>query len=348
MTQLQARQNIPQAVSNKVYHGKFIMAILVVLIHTFNLPTYGEAPRDGLYYFEMLVTQNIARVAVPMFFFFSGLFFFLNTETPKDATIRIGKRCKSVVIPYLLWNSIYTLLFLGVLRLPFLRSFMQIDHPLNLGNVLKGVFLFQYNYHFWYMAHLIVYILISPILLLLLRNKKIASITMIVLLTINITRLTYGQAQIFNLFYYFAGAYVVKWYPDLVLREKYSKNMPVVALFLFIAMNVITMLMNSQGVLQVALLPMMVCFWLSLDLLSHKKVCAFEKESFFIFSIHLALLLVMDRIIGRLGTSRICGWIDFLVTPCICLGTIYIIYKIMTKLLPGVYSILAGRLTDKK
>lgn len=140
MAQPQARRNIPQAVSNKVYHGKFIMAILVVLIHTFNLPAYGEAPRDGLYYFEMLVTQNIARVAVPMFFFFSGLFFFLDTETPKDATIRIGKRCKSVVIPYLLWNSIYTLLFLGVLRLPFFAFFYANRSSVESGECAKRCF----------------------------------------------------------------------------------------------------------------------------------------------------------------------------------------------------------------
>ena len=342
------RQSIPRDISNKVYHGKFIMAILVVLIHTFNLPAYGETPRDGLYFFEILVSQNMACVAVPMFFFLSGMFFFLNVATQKDVKVEIRKRYISVVIPYLVWNGLYTFLFLGVLQLPFLNSFMQMNHPLTLENMLKGLFLFQYDYHYWYMAHLIVCILISPVLLLLLNNKKTAVITMTVLLATNVVRLTYGQAQFFNLFYYFAGAFLVKWYPDLLLHKKYSKKSSVIALILFSAISVITMLIDSGTVLQVAILPMMLCFWIFLDLLSHKKVYAFEKESFFVFSIHLAFLLVIDRVMARLGTSRLCGWIDYLATPCVCLGAIYIVYKIMTKLLPNVYCVLTGRPVNKK
>ena len=75
----------------------------VVFIHTLN-DSYGQFPvYDWTRY---LVNDELAHIAVPLFFFMSGFLFFYRTDfsfaTYKQKLI---KRVHSLLIPYLLWNA---------------------------------------------------------------------------------------------------------------------------------------------------------------------------------------------------------------------------------------------------
>ncbi len=72
-----------------------------------------------------LLSEEIASVAVPLFFFFSGyLFFSSGLQFSRIEYInKLRRRGKTLLIPYLFWNIIVVILFLALqLFLPQLTS----------------------------------------------------------------------------------------------------------------------------------------------------------------------------------------------------------------------------------
>ena len=92
---------------------RFPMMVCVVLLHTFIIdrPIGGEIlVPNGKYLifdiFQQLYQNELANVAVPMFFFISGYLFYCGI---KEFQLRIfieklRRRVHSLFIPYILWN----------------------------------------------------------------------------------------------------------------------------------------------------------------------------------------------------------------------------------------------------
>ena len=74
-------------------------------------------------------------------------------------------RFHSILIPYLLWNTIYYLGYVIGSRLPFVGRVMGKGLvPVNLSHFLDSILHFRYLYVFWYLKQLILLILLAPIL----------------------------------------------------------------------------------------------------------------------------------------------------------------------------------------
>lgn len=327
---------------NKLHHVKFILAVFVILIHTFNLAYYGKDQKDYLYFVEMFFSERLGRIAVPLFFFISGLLFFLNMDCLADVFTKLKKRAKSVVIPYLLWNLLYTVLFLVVFKLPVLRSLINSDGELSLHNILGGVFLYQYSYHFWYLAHLICFFALTPLLTILLKNRKLSLVILVLLAGVNVMGFSYGEIRFGDFFYFYCGAFLAKWHPQPVIYVQKKKTVSAIALVVLIVMNAVMVAVENPYAYRVSVLFSMVCFWIAMDLFAETKVYAFEKESFFIYCIHTVILEAVEKLIGRLGISRGLGLVDYILAPIICLVLTYMIFRLMKKFTPKVYGVLTG------
>lgn len=98
------------------------LIIGVVLIHidfsglVFNgNPAMGEGQFTGYRILRQLVSNEFARIAVPLFFFISGFLFFFRTDFTRDAYVRkLKKRISSMLIPYIVWNIIILLITLVI------------------------------------------------------------------------------------------------------------------------------------------------------------------------------------------------------------------------------------------
>ena len=101
------------------------LAIMVVFIHISpkvfcisdcQYPIFTG--RGLLNFVEILCSNVISHIAVPTFFFISGLLFFLNIQTwswSKYLT-KIKSRFNTIVIPYMLWNfTSFTLVAIAIL-----------------------------------------------------------------------------------------------------------------------------------------------------------------------------------------------------------------------------------------
>ena len=86
----------------------FVLAILVMMYHNSSVANYeitSSLGKIASYISEFFLA--FAQVAVPLFFIISGALFFRNYDYGKTLT-KYKDRLKSLVIPYLLWNTINT------------------------------------------------------------------------------------------------------------------------------------------------------------------------------------------------------------------------------------------------
>ena len=130
----------------------FLLSILVIFVHSTHFtPADLEAvPRTAFFStsflekMEFFFSSFLGETAVPGFFFLSGLLFFHKLYSSAVWFRKLRSRLFSYLLPYLLWNSGMTGLYLAFGRAPF--------RP---GSILEGIFLYRYNPVFWYFYQLI-------------------------------------------------------------------------------------------------------------------------------------------------------------------------------------------------
>lgn len=130
----------------------FFLSILVIFVHSTHFtPADLEAvPRTTFFStsflekMEFFFSSFLGETAVPGFFFLSGLLFFHKLYSSAVWFRKLRSRLFSYLLPYLLWNSGMTGLYLAFGRAPFRPE-----------SILEGIFLYRYNPVFWYFYQLI-------------------------------------------------------------------------------------------------------------------------------------------------------------------------------------------------
>lgn len=129
-----------------------------------------------------LISQEIARTAVPTFFLISGYLFFTGFIWSKNNYLnKLKSRTRSLLIPFLFWN-IFTLILIALGQSlsitqvyfsgknPFISSFDMFDYI----RYIFGIGVNPIAYQFWFIRDLILLVLLSPFILFL--NKKLPEI----------------------------------------------------------------------------------------------------------------------------------------------------------------------------
>lgn len=81
-----------------------VCACLVVAIHV-GLPT-----SEGVgWWVSRLLKDGICKIAVPFFFAAAGFFLAGHTDEPGWWPREMGKRVRSLLVPYVLWSALWTL-----------------------------------------------------------------------------------------------------------------------------------------------------------------------------------------------------------------------------------------------
>ena len=163
--------------SNRIKIFTFALTILVIWVHSVNLPESwlleGGLPgiARGL---EDFFTNTLGQTAVPGFFMVSAFLFFRNAPEAFSAAFIWQKwksRALSVLLPYLLWNGLY---YAGRLLLSCLLSRAPGEAgyiPFDLETLYQAVVHYLYNPVFWYLWELILLILLTPLIWVLLKNR---------------------------------------------------------------------------------------------------------------------------------------------------------------------------------
>ena len=213
-------ENITSLQSKVIDWLRFPMAAAVVLLHAGEISqgTYGP---DFYSTLRIILSHGICRVAVPCFFFISGFLFFSKLDK-WDWGIwykKIGKRARTLLLPYILWNLIA--LFVGC-GYGWIRSrFNASVEPMSLINLLRNngwlnIFWAStmncpIDYPLWFIRDLIVIVAISPLIYLLIRYCKVwglATVFIICILT--------GSRDIEGFLFFAFGAYLRLFNKDFI------------------------------------------------------------------------------------------------------------------------------------
>lgn len=128
------------------------LSVLVIFVHSthFSLASLQAVPHADFFSTSFLIkiefffSEFLGQVAVPGFFFLSGFLFFRGLDDVKSWGRKLKSRVFSYVLPYLLWNSAMTLLYL---------SFGKAEWSMK--SLWEGIFLYRFNPVFWYFYQLI-------------------------------------------------------------------------------------------------------------------------------------------------------------------------------------------------
>lgn len=327
---------------NKITHLRFILTLFVIMIHTYNL-TLVATSNCVLNFIEELFSNNICRIAVPLFYCISGYLFFYKVTCFKDIFTKLKKRIRSVVLPYLMWNIIYTVVFLVVFQIPVIKHYINNNDVFTISNLLNGIFHYKYSFHFWYIENLILFFAITPLLFYTLKNFICSSAVLGVLLFVNILNINLFDIKISSLFYFYLGAYMVKWFHSKAMASKKRTLFSSCILILYLSLCVISTLYPNDIFNRLVRLVGLVCLWVTFDLLPKVKVRRFEEQSFFIFGIHVLVLEFIEKMIfSFFGSSVYVAFLDYIISPWLTLLLIYVLYRVLIKVLPKTYAFING------
>lgn len=349
---------------------RFPLIVGVVLIHS----VFGESYLEKLTMtpdidfpiyttVSYLFSQIISRIAVPLFFFFSGFLFFYRTSFSSQTYIqKLKKRSKTLLIPYLIWNLI-TLAFTFTIQLlvPNLLSgrnklisdytatdFLWTFWDTKMIDPLSHEHHFPIDFPLWFIRDLMIVVLLSPVIYFLIKKLKHYAVAALGILWmfgwwINVTG--FSSAAVF---FFSFGAYF----------SIYGKNF-VEAMKPFLSISAVT-----YTILTIAELCLRGYEWtsylhnanilvgivLSVSLSAHFiskgtwKVCPFLAESsFFIYVYHGMITGRLTALFSKfLPPSDMVLLFIYLFCPAITIGAGLLAYRCLKRYLPKTTAFVTG------
>ncbi len=336
---------------------RFPLCIGVVLIHV-GVNT-KDCPIHPLYgSIQYFFAQILARIAVPMFFMFSGFLFFYKLEklTLPLYKEKLKRRVRTLLIPYLFWNSM-PILYLLLGRLLGLGSLYGVDFTL--VDWIKpywnwyappfngeGIASYPICVPFWYVRDLMMTVLLSPIIYYLTKHLRAVFVLFLGLLwTTNCWFLVTG-INITALFFFTLGGYFSICGKDFVkLLRPYTIPLGMLYLILIIPVFITRDLMWCPLRRIGILFGMAFVISLASRCLANGRwrVNRFLSEgSFFIFAYHSVALLVLGDIVSFSFSTDIMCTAFYLIKASFIVFVGLEVYYLLKRWFPRFTAIITG------
>lgn len=345
-------------------------AILVVFIHVFSI-------YPGVSIFRVFISQGVARVAVPVFFLTSGYLFFNGIEkwNWSEYAKKIRKRLKTLVLPYLLWNTFFIIWFLltlfvgdsdiltelfekrgGILMYWNCNRF-EYNPSINvLGwKMYNGAF--PINYPLWFIRDLIVISLFSPLVFIFI--KRFWSVLLLFILYLLDIWIPIEGFRAEGFFFFALGGYLM--YNKMGIVSAFKKYKYIIYSLSIISLTLCTYFYGSDYYMYfrrfVCLLGSMSLFLIaSVIVKKGGRITSFLtnniviEASFVVFAAHAigfkpyvcaGIKLLLNALFGGNATAVIYD-IAYFVTPLIISFVIVFFYYLLRALSPKICSVLTG------
>lgn len=345
MKLIHIQNNSESIVRNKVTIISFIASILVVYVHSDNMKAYSISEfSTGLakivYYIESF-GNKFTSIAVPMFFMLSGMLFFRRFEIRKIKD-KLKSRFFSVLIPYLVWASLYYLYFILVTRIPFISNLINNSEPVEISLIMYLKWLWPNSYYtLWFLKNLIIFILMTPVIWALLNNHAHGCPTGLVVLGVLIFISQFGLGNFHlpeGMIYYLIGSYI-----GLNCRNYLQKGSLFLSIFglgyFFISIG--TGLAFEYELCKIVLL---IALWYIMDLFASERVLPkFMFFSFFTYLAHDALLQGIKKIMLKLlGQEPVWALVTYILVPIVVWVVLVFIASFLKNKVPKLWKIAVG------
>jgi hypothetical protein len=245
-------------------------------------------------------------------------------------------------VPYLLWNTIYFLLFAILPLLPFLSGLINAaPAPITFGEILQSIFLHKYSGFLWFVKTLILLTLCAPVFYAVLSRRWLGEGVMLGLLVLLFVN-PFSFPAVTNLkwrfiFFYAAGAFVSLRHPQVLLKRP-PRGMRT-AFGLCIPLLIV---MNAFFDTELYSLLMIVCLWYAIDMDVVPEKKAYE-SSFFIYVVHILMFSIIKKIqYAVLPHTELYMVLSYLTVPLFALLVLIPLATVFKRGLPGAYRLLTG------
>lgn len=332
---------------NKIYWFTFAFSILVVWVHSYNSELFlGRTSQAALIHnIEHGIGDTIAQIAVPGFFMISAYLFYRNFTWEK-LWPKWYSRIRSILIPFIVWNSLYYLGYVTASRLPFLTDVVGKGVvPFGLFPAVDAILHYTYNYVFWYLYQLILLIALAPVIYPVLRRKYLGTVLMVFMVIGVYYQFAFPHLNLDALLYYSAGTYAALHLKSGV--ETWHKKTALWGLLLLVG---VTMYRFAPGVIgdstmAIVLFRLLIpaALWMMVDEGRLPQARIWMTYNFFLYATHFALVRLINKTVAMVvPVTLYLPLVIYLFMPALVLVISYPAGMFLRKQVPWLWRLLNG------
>lgn len=338
--------------SRKISVLSFVLFIGVMGIHTYNLEVYGLGGDSNtiLSVVETFLNRFENGTCVSFFFMISGFLFFRNFNFSL-LWQKYESRGKSILIPYIIWNTLYYLYYVCVTRISLIANIMSGGEKMPVSMIDYIQYIWTGYFTLWFLRELILLILLAPVWYLLLKRRKYFLPEVILILMILVSRGIIHIPQVRLNMYYMLGAYWGLNYKSIMggwqngyLAELCNSRKKALSVVSAVCLPVVIICGEKfmGGLWYNVLLFLLI--WVAMDLFPFKRdVPWWIKCTFFYYCAHDLVLEAVEKVILILGgKSILMAWIDYILAPIVTLLILISVAWILRKRMPFIWKVLSG------
>lgn len=302
---------------------RFPMALLVVMIHCKLNPT-DEWIRGVNHIFG----GGISHVAVPVFFFLSGFLFLRGCDGWQQYGVKLKKRVRSVVIPYVVFNLIAIAVYC-----------VKAHTMVGIGEFWTMMVVRPQDFPLWYLKILMVmFVTVAPLMLL---RQRLLDIVLLVALLAGYLVYGYVESPYAQLLiggtFFTLGAFCCRYKSDLQVKPALS-----VSLFVLSAVGLWWQrYCGAWDAIRFFNLPACLFVVFNQRFVGRaKRLSTLSRYSSFIYYTHT--ILVGGMVVSVLN-RHCCNVLADLAAPFIVSAILIVIYEIMNRLCPRLLDVAIGR-----
>lgn len=331
----------------------FILSILVLFIHSYFAQDIANDSFISAFNHKVsfFFSRSITQFAVPMFFMLSGISFFKEYDNKKYFR-KIKSRLVTLVIPYLLWNTVWMIWEI------FTSYISGEPVSMTLTDILKGIFLYGYNFPFWFLFNIIVFSFAAPIVFLIIRNKYVGIASAICLSIVSLFGI-YLPTDLFyypmSIVFYLIGA-IIGYHFFNCISHKSTKPVQITSVvFLLVYVLAKTIIPKewhiSNYVIETVIYTLAAfAMWNIVDIfIEWIKPRAIYRRSFAIYAMHLNVAIIILKLLSFCVPQS--EWLEFpkfIVMVVLTLVTINFACVLLERFFPKLYALFMGNRVKKR
>lgn len=299
---------------------------------------------------EFFFQKGLGVVAVPLFFIISGATFFRNYEK-KDYFRKVGARMRSLAVPYLVWNTVISVLYIVVYVTPIKTIIgAKNEFLLTWQYLFQAIFLHKRISAFWFIYNLIIFVLLTPIIDMTLWRKWTAAVFAMFLLVLPLfatdVMIKAGLWATAPIFYY-VGCIIGKYYFNTFSKQSNAG----IAASIVTAACIAVLLINAADVIslpivieQIVIILFALAFWKMMDLVCGIiRVREYMNYNFLIYVLHPFVQAVMIKAFRLLlPVSGVTALIVYTIVAVFTVTGIVVFAQFVKKYFPHVYCLISG------
>lgn len=349
---MSTRTRIDPDISRRFDVLKLLLMVGVVLAHAERvIHAYLPDPPLSLRIVTTFLDYNLFQEVPSLFFAMSGYLFFVSfTPTPSAYVRMLGKKMRSIGLPYLFFNLLSVAIILTFDKIPYIGDFRTVQER-GIWTLVTGIGGLPIISPLWFLRDLLVMFLVSPIFCFLARRIPVTSLILLCL-TWNLLPGGYvGWLTFRSVVFFHLGLVLAAIWPSLRMGRGlilFSLSVyPALLVFGTFALitkfdPVVTYYAHNAGLI----IGVPCIWWLSgtAPLRNNQRLLALSPYSFFLYLVHeptLSYLIYLTRFV-LLPTGFFTGILLYVGLTALTIALALVAGILLARHVPRVYGFLAG------